>query len=73
MTYSSYGCDVKVARFLGLFIAKLMACGVPEKPVRWYVRHAELYIKAHDLRLRLHSANTVDKYLTDKGRNVYLK
>jgi len=65
--------DVKVVRFWDLFIAKSMGCGVPEKSVRWYVRHAELYIKAHDLRLRLHSADTVDKYLTDKGRNVYLK
>ncbi len=65
--------DVKVVNFWELYIAKSMACGVSEKSVRWYVRHAELYIKSHDLRLKLHSADTVDKYLADKGRNIHLK
>ncbi len=55
------------------YIVKLIACGVFENSVRWCVRHAELYIKTHDLRLKLHSADTVDKYLADKGRNIHLK
>lgn len=42
--------------------------------VRWYVRHAEEYIKAHsNIKLAQHNALTVETYLKNKGRNSALK
>jgi len=65
--------DAQVSRFWDKYIEKTIACGVPEKLVKWYVRHAEQYIKAHSLRLRQHLPETVDKYFQAKGRNIYIK
>ncbi len=65
--------NAKVSRFWGKYILISKAYNIPEHLIRWHVRHAELYIKAHSLRLKLHSAKTLDEYCQAKGRNIYLK
>lgn len=63
-----------VSRFWDKFIYKTKSYGVNEKAARWYVRHAEQYIKAHsDIRLKSHSEDMVNLYLKDKGRNPQYK
>ncbi len=69
----SSGLNAKVSRFWEKYILKSKAYNIPEHLIRWHVRHAELYIKAHSLRLKLHSAKTVDEYCQAKGRNIHLK
>lgn len=57
------------SRFWDNFIQKTRAYNVRPEAARWYVRHAESYIKAHpDLRLRRHTPDLVEAYLRDKGR-----
>ena len=65
--------DAQISRFWDKFISKTKYYKVKPDAIRWYVRHAEEYIKAHDKRLSVHSAQDVDKYLQAKGRNVRLK
>lgn len=65
--------DVKISRFWEKFIEKTKGYGVPHNRVRWYVRHAESYIKAHSSRLQSHCGKTVDEYIQEKGRNRHLK
>jgi integron integrase len=66
--------DQSVPRFWDKYIAKTRAYNVTPKVARWYVRHAEAYIKAHqDVRLAEHSAEDVEKYLRGKGRNSRLE
>ncbi len=63
-----------VSRFWDKYIEKTRLYGIKEKNTRWYVRHAEAYIKAHqNKRLALHSPEDVDKYLKAKGRNPRLE
>jgi len=65
--------DTQISLFWDKYIIKSKRYNVSEKLVRWYVRHAEMYIKAHSLRLREHTEKTVEKYLEEKGRSIYLK
>lgn len=66
--------DQSVTRFWDNFIEKLRAYQVKPDVARWYVRHAELYIKAYpERRLAIHSPQNVEQYLKDKGRNIHLK
>lgn len=66
--------DQTVSRFWDNFIAKSTRYSVKPAEVRWYVRHAEQYIKAHsNIKLVQHNALTVETYLKNKGRNPALK
>ena len=63
-----------VSRFWEKFIHKTKAYGVKKGTDRWYVRHAEHYIKAHkDRKLKHHTVCDIEKYLKDKGRIKQLK
>jgi len=63
-----------ISRFWEDFTAKSIAYGVNPDSVRWFVRYAELYIKAMpDQRLTTHSAQNVEQYFQGKGRNKFLK
>ncbi len=47
---------------------------VHDNALRWYVRHAEAYLKAYpEVRLSSHSAEYVQRYLKEKGRNPRLQ
>lgn len=65
--------DLKISRFWEKYITKSKTYNISEKVIRWYVRHAELYIKSHSSRLKDHTDMTVDKYLQEKGRSIHLK
>lgn len=66
--------DNTIARFWDNFIKKSKIYGVNESTVRWHVKHAERYIKAHaDLRLFEHAPLHVEQYLSEMGRNPKLK
>jgi len=63
-----------VSRFWDKYISKTMAYGVKKTSVRWYVRYAEVYIKAHrGLKLDQHTAGHVERYLNNKGRKNRLE
>ena len=61
------------SRFWDKFIVKTTSYNIRSDVARWYVRHAEQYIKAHKKRLAMHTAEDVEKYLTEKGRNQILR
>jgi len=64
----------QIARFWDKYIIKLIHYNVPDKSRRWYVKHAEDYIKAHpDLPLKQHTEQNPTKYLDDLGRNEHLQ
>jgi len=65
--------DTQVSRFWDKYIIKSKNYNIPDHLIRWHVRHAELYIKAHTARLKDHNETTVDEYLQAKGRNIHLK
>ena len=66
--------DQSISRFWDKFIKKTIAYGIKPNVVRWYVRHAESYIKAHQgVRLVQHTPAYVEKYLNTKGRSTGLK
>ena len=59
----------KVSRFWDNYVEKTKLYNVPAASARWYVRHVERYIKAHqDLRLALHDEQQIIQYLDDLGR-----
>ncbi len=61
-------------RFWDRFIANLQKQGVKDKHLRWYVIRAEHYIKAFpDKRLARHSAEDINGYLEELGRNDKVK
>lgn len=61
--------DQSISRFWDKFIYKTIAYSIKPDVARWYVRHAERYIKAHeDLKLAQHQITDIEKYLKDKGR-----
>ena len=62
--------DVKISRFWEKYVSKSKNYNIPANSVRWYVRHAEMYIKSHSTRLAEHSAQAVDEYFQAKGRNI---
>ncbi len=65
--------DAQISRFWEKYIEKSIRYGIKQDLIRWHVKHAELYIKAHKTRLKEHTALDLDKYLQDKGRNTHLK
>ena len=66
--------DQSESLFWDKYISKTKSYSVKPTAARWYVQHAERYIKAHpDMRLAQHSAYQIEKYLKDKGRNAYMK
>jgi hypothetical protein len=65
--------DAQISRFWEKYIEKLKRYGIKQDLIRWHVKHAELYIKAHKTRLKEHTALDLDKYLQVKGRNTGLK
>jgi len=65
--------DAQISRFWEKYTAKARRYGVKEDNLRWYVQHAERYIKAHKIRLAQHTPEILNKYLNTKCRNIQLK
>lgn len=66
--------DQNVPRFWDNYIAKLISYGVKPKTVQWHVRYAEQYIKSlGGRRLNTQSAQDIDRFLQDQGRDPRLK
>ncbi len=65
--------DAQISRFWEKYIEKSRCYGIKQDLIRWHVKHAEQYIKAHKTRLKEHTALDLDKYLQGKGRNAGLK
>ena len=66
--------DQSLSRFWDDYIAKTKSYKIKSSVARWYVRHAEDYIKSHaSLRLAQHSVLQMEKYLKEKGRNPHLQ
>ena len=66
--------DLSISRFWGKYISKTKDYGVKSDAARWYVRDAELYIKAYaNIKLSQHEAHFVEKYFESKGRNTRLE
>jgi len=66
--------DQSISRFWDNYILKTESYGVKPEVIRWYVRHAETYIKAYSgQRLATHTREMVEKYLRDKGRKPEIK
>lgn len=65
--------DGSASRFWDKFVQKTKSYGAKDTALKWYVRHAEAYIKAHaGVRLAEHTADQVRVYLDEKGRNQRL-
>jgi len=65
--------DDAASRFWDKYISKTISYNVPEGARRWYVRHAEVFIKAHsDYRLSALTADDMESYLKEKGRSEKL-
>ena len=64
--------DTKIACFWEKFVLKSKRYGIKDKNIRWYVKYAEQYINTHNTRLALHTAQTLDAYLDEKGRNSHM-
>lgn len=66
--------DLSVSRFWEKYLVKTKELGVKPAALRWYVRDAELYIKAHSkTKLVNHEPHFVERYLEKKGRNTRLE
>ena len=66
--------DDSIARFWDKYIEKTKLYGVKNASAKWYVKHAEGYIKANEhLRLSLHRPDDVRHYLAEIGGKGYLK
>lgn len=66
--------DTSVARFWDNYINKSISYGVKQHVVRWYVKRAEEYIKAHQsVRLVQHTPEILESYLKGVGRQSGLK
>jgi len=66
--------DLSVSRFWEKYISKTKDYGIKRDVARWYVRDAELYIKAYkNTKLSLHEPHFVEKYFESKGRNTRLE
>jgi integron integrase len=66
--------DQIITRFWDNYLEKLNTYGVKSAVLRCHVQHAEQYIKAFpDRRLATHTAQNIEQYLQDKGRNATLK
>lgn len=66
--------DQSISHFWDNFIEKTKTYEIKRSAAKWYVRHAENYIKAHkSRRLASHTAEDLDKYLKGKGRTLRLE
>lgn len=66
--------DKTISRFWDKYIFKTKAYRIKPDNARYYVRHAEAYIKAHpNKRLALHTALDLEQYLESKGRSILLE
>ena len=66
--------DSSVSRFWDKYISKTKIYNLKPGVDRWYVRHAEAYIKFHkNLKLNLHKPEHVEAFLTEKGRQKQLE
>ncbi|VAW71528.1 Integron integrase IntIPac [hydrothermal vent metagenome] len=62
--------DDDASRFWDKYILKTTSYNVPESARRWYVRHAEMFIKAQSgRRLSTLTAHNIEDYLKEKGRS----
>jgi integron integrase len=62
--------DIAVSRFWDNYIEKTKIYRLKPSTIRWHVKQAEAYIKAHPgRRLAEHTARDVETYLREKGRN----
>jgi integron integrase len=63
-----------ISRFWDNFVEKTKTYGLKPATVRWHVKRAEEYIKAHpERRLAEHTVQEITAYLQVKGRNSQLK
>ena len=61
--------STSVSRFWDKYIVKTIDYGINQKRIRWYVIHAQPYIKHYcNTRLQAHEAVYLEKYLTAKHR-----
>ena len=59
--------EQSVTRFWDKYIDKTKRYEIKDSAVRWHVRHAEAYIKAHSkIRLADHTEQHVERYLKAK-------
>ena len=66
--------DQSVSRFWDNYIYKTKIYGIKRESARWYVRHAERYIKSMpNVRLAEHSAHDVENYLRAKDSQARLQ
>ena len=66
--------DSKGSRFWDKYIEISKRYKVRDNALRWYVRHAENYLKAYkDEPLSSHTAAYLESYLREKGRNPNLR
>lgn len=66
--------DVKITRFWDRFISKLGDYDIKQSALRWHVKHAERYIKAHEgHRLANHTQKDVENYLQNLSRQPQIK
>ncbi len=63
----------RISRFWGKYTEKSKRYGIKPDSLRWYVRHVEFYIKAHEAPLRTHTIEILDEYFQAKGRSTSLK
>lgn len=61
--------DQSVSRYWEKIINKTKSYDIKPEVIRCYVHHTESCIKAHKSKLALHTAQDVEKYINDKGRN----
>lgn len=60
-----------ISRFWDIYINKTKTYNIKPDVVRWYVRHAECYIKFNSgSKLKSDVPEYVEKFLIDKGRLV---
>ena len=63
-----------ISRFWENYIVKLNTYGIKPKGARWYVRHAEQYLRTFpDWCLAIYTVQDVEQYLQDKGRKAGLE
>jgi len=66
--------DITISRFWDKYITKTKGYRIKPDNARYYVRHAEGYIKAHpNKRLALHTSSDMEQYLKYKGRSILLE
>lgn len=66
--------DGSITRFWDKFIALTNTYKLPSGSARWYVKHAESYIKFHkDIKLLDHQPDHIESFLSYKSRHVRIQ